>query len=72
MGLGMAFGTFMSSVDWNVNNDAYLKMSTKDQLKYTLKDMGRKSWGTGKNFGMVGAIFAGTECVIEGVGKSFI
>lgn len=34
--LGGVFGTFMSSVDWNVNMDEYLKMSTKQQLRYII------------------------------------
>lgn len=66
--MGAVFGTFMSSVDWNIaHQEFYAKMSTKDQLKYTLKDMGAKSVSTAKNFAMVGALFAGTECVIETV-----
>lgn len=28
--------------------------------------MGKRSWSSAKNFGTVGAIFSGTECVIEG------
>ncbi|KAJ3071222.1 Mitochondrial import inner membrane translocase subunit tim22 [Quaeritorhiza haematococci] len=62
---GGVFGTFMSSIDWNVNHDEYQKMTTKQQLRYTLKDMGQKSYSTAKNFAIVGAMFAGTECIIE-------
>lgn len=29
--------------------------------------MGTRSFSSAKNFGLVGAIFAGTECCIEGV-----
>ena len=29
--------------------------------------MGSRSYSSAKNFGIVGAIFAGTECCIEGV-----
>jgi import inner membrane translocase subunit TIM22 len=32
------------------------------------KEMGRGMWRTGRGFGKVGALFAGTECVIESVG----
>jgi mitochondrial import inner membrane translocase subunit TIM22 len=28
-------------------------------------DMGQKSYSSAKNFAVVGAVFAGTECVIE-------
>ena len=63
---------FMSSVDWNINMDEYLKMSTKQQLRYTLRDMGQRSLSTAKSFGIVGGLFAGTECVIEGVFTSIL
>jgi len=38
----------------------------QQQLRAGLKDMGRASWSSAKNFGLVGAIFSGTECCIEG------
>src|ERR1700712_451154 len=38
----------------------------RTQLKLGLKDMGKQSFSSAKNFGKVGAIFAGTECCIEG------
>lgn len=38
----------------------------RQQLKAGFKDMGKRSWSSAKNFGTVGAIFAGTECCIEG------
>ena len=37
------------------------------QMKAMAKDTGMKSFRSAKNFGIVGAIFAGTECCIEGV-----
>ena len=39
----------------------------KEQLRRGFKDMGTRSFSSAKNFGLVGAIFAGTECCIEGV-----
>lgn len=39
----------------------------KEQIRNGFKDMGSRSFSSAKNFGMVGAIFAGTECCIEGV-----
>lgn len=42
-------------------------LPVRQQLKHGLKDMGRSAWSSAKNFGMIGAIFAGTECCIEGV-----
>ena len=38
----------------------------REQLKRGFKDMGARSFSSAKNFGKVGAIFAGTECCIEG------
>jgi import inner membrane translocase subunit TIM22 len=38
----------------------------RDQLRQGFKDMGARSYSSAKNFGKVGAIFAGTECCIEG------
>ena len=39
----------------------------KEQMRRGFKDMGTRSFSSAKNFGLVGAIFAGTECCIEGV-----
>lgn len=39
----------------------------REQLRRGFKDMGTRSFSSAKNFGLVGAIFAGTECCIEGV-----
>lgn len=39
----------------------------REQLRRGFKDMGTRSFSSAKNFGMVGAMFAGTECCIEGV-----
>ena len=37
------------------------------QLSHGLRDMGRSSLSSARNFGLVGAIFSGTECCIEGL-----
>ncbi|KAJ3022321.1 Mitochondrial import inner membrane translocase subunit tim22 [Thoreauomyces humboldtii] len=63
--MGGAFGMFMSSVDWGMNTEEFQKLSTREQLKATARDMGTRSLSSAKNFGKVGAIFAGTECLIE-------
>ena len=39
----------------------------REQLRRGFKDMGTRSFSSAKNFGLVGAMFAGTECCIEGV-----
>lgn len=42
-------------------------MPLKEQLRKGFKDMGVRSYSSAKNFGLIGAIYAGTECCIEGV-----
>ncbi|KAL8667814.1 MAG: hypothetical protein Q9202_000279 [Teloschistes flavicans] len=37
----------------------------KEQLRRGFKDMGTRSYSSAKSFGIIGAIFAGTECCIE-------
>jgi len=46
---------------------AMASLSTREQLRRGFKDMGVRSYSSARNFGMVGAIFAGTECCIEGL-----
>lgn len=41
-------------------------MPLRRQLAIGLKDMGKSAYGSAKNFGVIGAIFAGSECCIEG------
>lgn len=50
-----------------VQGAAIAKLPIPQQLKQGFREMGKASWSSAKNFGMVGAIFAGTECCIEGV-----
>jgi import inner membrane translocase subunit TIM22 len=65
--LGGAFGLFMSSANWQGTSEEYLKLSGKEQFKLTMREMGTKTFSSAKNFGLVGGIFAGTECLIENV-----
>jgi import inner membrane translocase subunit TIM22 len=39
----------------------------RQQLKIGLRDMYRSSLSSGRNFALVGSIFSGTECTIEGL-----
>jgi import inner membrane translocase subunit TIM22 len=39
----------------------------RQQVRQGFKDMGSKSFSSAKNFGLVGLVFAGSECCIEGV-----
>lgn len=75
-GLGGVFGLFMSSMRYDTPLSAGMPggvgtippkdIPMREQLRAGFKDMGRASWSSAKNFGYIGAIFAGTECCIEG------
>ena len=56
--MGGLFGMFMSSVDYNPQS-AYEGMNMRQQMAFTLKDMGKRSYSSAKNFSKVGALFAG-------------
>lgn len=43
------------------------KLPVRQQLRQGFREMGRASVSSGKNFGLIGAVFSGTECCIEGV-----
>ncbi|KAF2841170.1 TIM22 protein [Patellaria atrata CBS 101060] len=70
MGLGAMFGLFMSSMRYDTpltpQGAEIAKLPVREQLRRGFKEMGRASYSSGKNFGLIGAIFAGTECCIEG------
>jgi import inner membrane translocase subunit TIM22 len=67
--LGGVFGLFMASMSYDTPMSGGTPSSSlplRQQLKHGFKDMGVRSWSSAKNFGIVGAIFSGTECCIEG------
>lgn len=59
----MSYDTPLST---NPNAAAVQSLPMREQIKAGFKDMGSRSYSSAKNFGKVGAIFAGTECCIEG------
>lgn len=59
----MSYDTPLSGPD---ANKTLSSLPLKQQLKVGFRDMGKRSWSSAKNFGIVGAIFSGTECCIEG------
>ena len=63
----MSYDTPMSASGQQLAN-----LPLREQLRRGFKDMGSRSFSSAKNFGLVGAIFAGTECCIEGVGLHHI
>lgn len=46
---------------------AIVDLPVREQLKIGLKDMGRSSWSSAKNFAYLGGMFSGIECCIEGL-----
>ncbi|KAK8203580.1 Mitochondrial import inner membrane translocase subunit tim22 [Zalaria obscura] len=70
-GLGGVFGLFMSSMRYDSaytpQGAAISQLPIRQQLRTGFKEMGKASWSSAKNFGLVGAIFSGTECCIEGL-----
>ncbi|KAL8819180.1 MAG: hypothetical protein Q9223_002333 [Gallowayella weberi] len=71
--LGGAFGLFMSSMSYDTPLSAQGQQLTnlplRQQLRSGFRDMGSRSFSSAKNFGVIGAMFAGSECCIESVGK---
>ncbi|KAF4163091.1 hypothetical protein CNMCM6936_001228 [Aspergillus lentulus] len=69
--LGGAFGLFMASMSYDSaftpQGAALSDLPWREQLRRGFKDMGARSWSSAKNFGIVGALYAGTECCIEGL-----
>jgi import inner membrane translocase subunit TIM22 len=73
--LGGAFGLFMSSMRYDTplsttlpgTSQVIADLPIRQQLKHGLKDMGKQSFSSAKNFGMIGAIFTASECTIEGL-----
>lgn len=69
-GLGGAFGFFMSSMsyDTSLGHSEVSRISHlpfRQQMKHKFSDMGKRSWGSAKNFGKIGAIYSGVECCVE-------
>ncbi|CDO93662.1 unnamed protein product [Kluyveromyces dobzhanskii CBS 2104] len=78
--LGGVFGLFMASMAYdtplhtpapsgtpglatNVKDLADLPL--KQQIKIQFSDMGKRSYSSAKNFGYIGMIYSGVECVVE-------
>ena len=61
--LGGAFGLFTAGIDPNITGNE------TPTVKLVLKEMKYRTISYAKNFALVGAMFAGTECVIESVSE---
>lgn len=67
-GLGAALGLFSASV----GPEATMTAPEQQTAKAVLRDMGSKSFSMAKNFGILGLMFAATECTVESVRISFL
>ncbi|ODM21242.1 Mitochondrial import inner membrane translocase subunit tim22 [Aspergillus cristatus] len=69
--LGGVFGLFMASMSYDSpltpQGRQIADLPWRQQLRHGFKDMGARSWSSAKNFGIVGALYSGTECCIEGL-----
>ncbi|GMM58904.1 hypothetical protein DAKH74_055210 [Maudiozyma humilis] len=75
--LGGVFGLFMASMAYDTPLHSPLSAASgvakiaevpfTQQIKLQFADMGKRSYSSAKNFGYMGLIYAGTECVVESV-----
>ncbi len=64
--MGIAFGAFFNMYGNSLAYDPLTeKMSTKDQLKVSFRQMWSAGLRTGKNFGTFGVVYSGLECLME-------
>jgi import inner membrane translocase subunit TIM22 len=75
--LGFGMGAFFSLMSTTFAYEDPLSrtwqtatMNTSQKTAQVFKDMGKGMWKSGRGFGTVGALYAGSECVIEGVCRS--
>ncbi|XP_074574667.1 mitochondrial import inner membrane translocase subunit TIM22-4 [Curcuma longa] len=61
-GLGFFMGMFLGALDNPIMQE---EMTTKQQLIFQAKQMGRRSISSAKAFGLMGVIFSAAECVVE-------
>jgi len=74
MAMGWAFGLFMAGMETSVpqvpEKGKTGKIFSSNQIQVqtfreVMRTTGARMWSQGKQFAMIGAIFSGTECVIE-------
>ena len=67
---GFGIGAFFSMMQASFAIEDPLSradLSTRQKTVAMFKEMGQNMYKSGRGFGKVGAIYAGVECVIEGV-----
>ena len=63
--LGAGFGVFTAGLDTSMPTSVTGQVDSS--ARAVLREMGQRASSYGKNFGVVGAMFSGTECVVESV-----
>ena len=64
--LGGAFGLFTAGLDPAITDDP-----SKQTAREAMREMGQRGRSYAKNFAVVGAMFTGTECLLETVSGKF-
>ncbi|CAN0859800.1 Mitochondrial import inner membrane translocase subunit TIM22-1 [Linum grandiflorum] len=62
-GLGIFMGFLLGALDNPLMHDP--DMTAKQQIVFTAKQMGRRSWSNCKAFAVMGLVFSAAECVVE-------
>lgn len=65
--VGTGVGAAFSLMGTTFSYEAAYGTHTQQTTKAWFRDQGQKMWRTGRSFGKVGALYSGTECVIESV-----
>ncbi|KAG8991488.1 Mitochondrial import inner membrane translocase subunit tim22 [Tulasnella sp. JGI-2019a] len=63
--VGVAAGAVLSLMGTTFSYEAAYGTHIQQSTPLWFKEQGQKMWKSGKGFGKVGALYAGTECVIE-------
>ena len=63
--LGGAFGLFTAGLDPNITGES--PHAPRQSGRDVLKEVRGRGWSMAKNFAIVGAMFSGTECLLESV-----
>ncbi|KAI3987678.1 hypothetical protein MKX01_028412 [Papaver californicum] len=61
-GLGVAMGLLLGALDNPLMQE---EMTAKQQIIYTAKTMGKRSYHSAKTFAVMGLVFSAAECVVE-------
>ena len=65
--MGAGFGIFTAGLDTSMPTS--ISGQVDSSARAVMREMGQRASSYGKNFGVVGAMFSGTECVVESVSE---